>query len=150
MPWSGGRAPHYQGSPCSIGPVYQQTAQQYQYHPPSSGPHRTRHRNGRQKTTEAQYTNQKNHVSSGRITRDWPTAIHLGHTQMDALNTRDGGVSRPPSRNPRMHNNDATRYMRIQPYTKDRAARTWRKERSDNVDLSVFEVPISVTGGRLI
>ena len=121
MLWSASRAPtqNYQGLPCGIGPVSQETDYQYQYEP-SSGPHRHKHRKGRHKMTEARYHNQFEHVSSGTITRDCRTGIHLGMDQMDVSNkTRAGGAWSPPSGNPSMiSRNTRSQDVRVTPYKK--------------------------------
>ena len=121
------------------------------HRPPSSGPRRNRYNKGRQKRREAQHPYQYRHVSSGAVTRDRPTGIHPVHAQMDAFyNTRAGGVWRPPSGNPTMNHHDATRNVRVKSYKKDPAARAWRKERTDMVDLSIYQIPIAASGSRLI
>ena len=49
-----------------------------------------------------------------------------------------------------MISHNATQDVQVKPYKNDRAARAWRKEHSDMVDLSVYEIPIPASGSRLI
>ena len=125
-----GRAPtqHYQGSPCGICPVYQEMAQQYQYQPPNSGPHRNRQQRAPEDdggaTSIPSYT---------CIIRNNHKRLSHWHPSDHAFNeTRAGGAWRRPSENWSMVSHDATRdLLRVKPYKKGRAARAWRKERTD-------------------
>ena len=144
----------FSGLPGLTMPMAQQS-QQYQhltqYQPPSSGPWHNQHNKGRHKMTEAQYTNQFTHVPSGTTTRGYPTGIHPVHAQMNASNnTRAGWVWRPPSGNPSMVSRYATQDVRVKPYKTDRAARKLRKKHIHKTDLSVYQLPITASGSRLI
>ena len=154
-PWGEGspQMRHYHVSPYGAGPspVNQGVAQQYQhqYRPPRPGPSR-RHIKGGQKM-EVQYQNSFIHASSGMISWDHSIGIHPANAQMGAFNnTGTGGAWRPPSENP-MVNHNSTQQVRPKPYKRDRAARSWtRKERTDKVEPSMYKIPITGSGSKLI
>jgi len=141
--------------PFCVGPVYQGVAQQdqyqHQFRPPNSGSSRNQHSKGRRKT-EVLYSYHHKHESSGTIARDHSAGIHPGMASMGAVNnTGAGGAWRPPSGNPSMIDRNSTQQMRITPYERDRSGHSrTRRQRSDNVNLSVYEIHIKNLESRLI
>ena len=85
IPWRGS----YYDLPICVGPVYQGMPQQHlnhhQYRTPSSGPTHNQRSKGFRKA-ETQCLKSVLHESSGTITRDHSTGIHLGHAQIGAGN----------------------------------------------------------------
>ena len=133
-----------------IHPVYQEMDQQYQhqYRAPSSGRSRNQHSKGVRKT-EAQYAYQFLHESSGTIARDHSTSTHPGHARRGKDNTGAGRALTPPSRNPSMVDHNSTQQTRIIHNKRYRHPRS-RKSRTDKVDPSMYEIPITNLESKLI
>jgi len=155
MPCCGAPMQQFYSSPICVGPVYQGMAQQHQHQhqhrPPNSGPSRNQHSKGRRKT-EAQYSYHTLHESSGTIAGDHSTGIHPGMASMGAVsNTGAGGAWRPPSGNTSTVDRNSTQQTRITPYERDRSGhcRT-RRQRSDKVNPSAYEIHIGDSESRLI
>ena len=144
MPQCEGSTQYSYGPPLCVSHVYQGVAQQHQqqYRAPSSGrSHNQRSKGSRE--TEAQYTYHISHESSGMMAGDHSTGIYPGYAQTIASdNTGVGGAWRPPSRNPSMVDRNSPQQMRIARYNRERVPWT-RKSRTDKVDVSVFEIPIT-------
>jgi hypothetical protein len=84
---------NFYGFPLYAGPVYQDTAQQYQhqYWAPSSGPSRTTNQYEGFRQAEALRQNHRTHESFGMTAEDHSTGIHPGHARMGAINNTGVG-----------------------------------------------------------
>lgn len=127
---------HFYGSPIRDGLTYQGMAQQYQYRAPTSGPSHNQHSKGFHKA-EAHYNDQYNMYHADHSTGIHPVDARTG----GSYNTGSGEAWRPPSRNPSMADYNSTQQMQKTRYNRDRASRT-RRSRTDNVDVSVYEIPM--------